>query len=111
MFYCRSELTAFSCKETERVAGLLGEVTNYLNSVNKEAREEIVDDKLAALVRTYADELKLEKRGSVKLDKQELTLNFSIGAGSKKEFLWAVGSGETGWGTVEAANRKVPTRD
>ncbi|CAE6872248.1 DUF3732 domain-containing protein [Paraburkholderia domus] len=85
-------------KEIERVSSLLDEVAKYLNGVNKDAREEAVDNKLAALIGKYADELKLEKRGSVRLDKQELTLSFSGGEGSKKEYLWEVGSGENWMG-------------
>lgn len=85
-------------KEIERVSDLLDEVATYLNGVNKEAREEVVDKKLATLIGKYADEFKLEKRGSVKLDKQELTLSFSVGENGKREFLWEVGSGENWMG-------------
>jgi len=85
-------------KEVERIAGLLDEVTKYLNGVNKDAREEVVDNKLAALIGKYADEFKLEQRGSVRLDKQELTLSFSAGEKAKKEYLWEVGSGENWMG-------------
>lgn len=85
-------------KEIERISGLLIEVTQYLNGVNRDAREEIVDKKIAALIGKYADEFKLEKRGSVKLDKQELTLSFSVNENGKREFLWEVGSGENWMG-------------
>lgn len=85
-------------KEIERVSGLLDEVAKYLTGVNKDAREKAVDNKLAALIGKYADEFNLEKRGHVGLDKQELTLSFSAGENSKKEYLWEVGSGENWMG-------------
>lgn len=85
-------------KEIERVTGLLDEVIKYLDGVNKEAREKAVDNALATLIGKYAREFELEERGSVKLDKQELTLSFSGGENSKKEYLWEVGSGENWMG-------------
>jgi len=70
----------------------LAELNKYFAASDKDAREKAVDQTLSKLIEHYADEFKLEKRGAVQLDKNELTLRFSRD-GDKPEYLWEVGSG------------------
>ncbi|MGG1950442.1 DUF3732 domain-containing protein [Ralstonia solanacearum] len=56
------------------------------------------DRELTKLISKFAEEFGLERRGQVRLDKQELTLSFSLGDDFKKEYLWEVGSGENWMG-------------
>lgn len=73
-------------------------IAKYLAEVDRERRDALVDEALTNLITKYAKALRLEQRGRVKLDKQELTLSFSKLDDGKKEYLWEVGSGENWMG-------------
>lgn len=73
-------------------------IAKYLAEVDRERRNALVDEALTNLITKYAKALRLEQRGRVKLDKQELTLSFSKLDDGKKEYLWEVGSGENWMG-------------
>lgn len=70
----------------------LDELDKYFEKSGRELREQTIDQEISKLIAIYASGFKLDQRGSVKLDKKELTLSFSR-AKSKPEFLWEVGSG------------------
>lgn len=53
---------------------------------------------IGGLIKLYADKFELENRGSITLDKVELTLRFDKHNPDIKEFLWEVGSGENWMG-------------
>ncbi|SFV17176.1 DUF3732 domain-containing protein [Pseudoduganella namucuonensis] len=71
----------------------LNDLNSYFLTSGKSQREAKVDSHLSGLIDIYAEGFGLEKRGSIKLDKNELTLSFRFDENSKKEYLWEVGSG------------------
>lgn len=75
------------------IARTLRELDAYFRNSDKAAREIKVDKELSDLIEMYAEGFKLERRGTINLDKNELTLSFRRFADAKKEFLWEVGSG------------------
>lgn len=79
-----------------RIAELRGALRGldaYFRNSGRSVREAKVDEELSDLIENYADGFKLERRGTISLDKNELTLSFRHSADAKKEFLWEVGSG------------------
>lgn len=80
----------------ERIARLveeLRELDEYFRRSGKAAREASVDSQLSRLIEHYADGFELDRRGTISLDKHELTLSFKQDSQAKKEYLWEVGSG------------------
>lgn len=75
------------------IADKLRVLEEYFKLSGKAAREAEVDKKLSGLIETYATGFKLEQRGTISLDKNELTLSFRQSGDTKKEYLWEVGSG------------------
>jgi len=75
----------------------------YFRRSGKADREARVDKILSELIAKYADGFKLERRGSIALDKVELTLSFQRTPHDKKEYLWEVGSGANWMGYHVAA--------
>lgn len=71
----------------------LSDLDAYFKKSDKAKREAEVDNYLSNFIEKYADGFNLERRGSISLDKSELTLSFQQNPNSKKEFLWEVGSG------------------
>ncbi|NVD96483.1 DUF3732 domain-containing protein [Massilia sp. BJB1822] len=81
--------------QEKRIAELskqLEELEKYFEKSGRELREQSIDHEISSLIAIYANGFKLDQRGSIKLDKKELTLSFSRGK-AKPEFLWEVGSG------------------
>jgi hypothetical protein len=75
------------------IAAQLRDLEAYFINSGKAAREVKVDKELSGLIETYAKGFNLERRGTISLDKNELTLSFRRFADAKKEYLWEVGSG------------------
>lgn len=75
------------------IAEMLRNLEVYFRNSGKATREVKVDKKLSELIEKYAEGFKLERRGTISLDKTELTLSFQRDAAAKKEYLWEVGSG------------------
>ncbi|WP_196005861.1 DUF3732 domain-containing protein [Citrobacter freundii] len=71
----------------------LNELNKYFRISNKEQKEYLVYNRINSLIEKYADKFGLERRGSINLDKKELTLSFKRSEYGKNEFLWEVGSG------------------
>lgn len=72
---------------------LLSDLDAYFKRSGKAGREAHVDQVLSGLIDKYAEGFKLERRGTIGLDKTELTLSFQKTPNAKKEYLWEVGSG------------------
>lgn len=77
----------------DEIAAKLRELEAYFKRSGKAAREAKVDKELSELIETFAAGFKLEQRGMISLDKNELTLSFRQSGDAKKEYLWEVGSG------------------
>ncbi|HID4131940.1 TPA: DUF3732 domain-containing protein [Pluralibacter gergoviae] len=77
---------------------LLIPLDTYFKSSDRERREYITYREINSLIEKYADKFKLERRGSVSLDKKELTISFKESHESKSEYLWEVGSGSNWMG-------------
>ncbi|QPK65276.1 DUF3732 domain-containing protein [Methylomonas sp. LL1] len=75
----------------EEIAAELRKLDAYFRNSGKAVREAMVDKELSGLIEEYAENFKLERRGIISLDKNELTLSFR--RDDKKEYLWEVGSG------------------
>ncbi|SOY40000.1 Complete genome; segment 15/17 [Cupriavidus taiwanensis] len=85
----------------DQITGLSSKISvinTYLSSVDRDTREAVADRELTKLISKFSEDFGLERRGQVRLDKQELTLSFSLGDDFKKEYLWEVGSGENWMG-------------
>lgn len=76
-----------------KIEEMLRRLNLYFENSDKAAREEKVDRKLSGLIEAYAKGFRLEQRGTINLDKNELTLSFRHLSDGKKEYLWEVGSG------------------
>lgn len=77
----------------DEFAATLRDLEVYFKRSGKAAREAKVDKELSELIETFAAGFKLEQRGMISLDKNELTLSFRQSGDAKKEYLWEVGSG------------------
>jgi energy-coupling factor transporter ATP-binding protein EcfA2 len=77
-------------KEIERK---IQQLDTYFRQSGRAGREAKVDKELSELIEKYASDFELERRGTISLDKNELTLSFKRPSDTKKEFLWEVGSG------------------
>lgn len=75
------------------IASTLRDLEAYFKRSGKAAREAQVDKELSDLIETFASGFSLEQRGTISLDKNELTLSFRQSVDAKKEYLWEVGSG------------------
>lgn len=75
------------------IAATLRDLEAYFRRSGKAAREAKVDKELSELIEAFAAGFKLEQRGTISLDKNELTLSFRQSGDAKKEYLWEVGSG------------------
>lgn len=75
------------------IAASLRELETYFRHSGRAAREAKVDKKLSELIESYANGFMLEQRGTISLDKSELTLSFKRADDPKKDYLWEVGSG------------------
>lgn len=69
------------------------EIEKFFLQSNKSRTEYIVYQEINSLIEKYADNFRLERRGNIKLDKNELTLCFNVDNDRRNEFLWEVGSG------------------
>ncbi|MFZ6677264.1 DUF3732 domain-containing protein [Undibacterium sp. Tian12W] len=79
------------------------ELDSYFAQSGKGVREAKVDAQISNLIEVYAEGFGLERRGSINLDKSELTLSFLQHPKAKKEYLWEVGSGANWMGYHIAA--------
>jgi len=76
-----------------KISSSLRVLEAYFKRSGRVVRESRVDKELSELIETYAGGFNLERRGTISLDKNELTLSFRQSEHSKKEYLWEVGSG------------------
>jgi len=79
--------------QIDEFAAMLSDLEVYFKRSGKAAREATVDKQLSELIEKFAEGFKLEQRGRISLDKNELTLSFQQSGEAKKEYLWEVGSG------------------
>ncbi|NRF87954.1 DUF3732 domain-containing protein [Burkholderia gladioli] len=77
-------------RDTEEKLALLEE---YFQNCGREQREGQVAEQMDELIRGYAKWFDLKSEAVIELDQQELTLSFSKEKGSRKDFLWEIGSG------------------
>jgi len=71
----------------------LAQLEGYFQNSGREAREKAVAEKLDGYIRGYARWFGLRSNATVELDERELTLTFSRGPGTRKDYLWEIGSG------------------
>lgn len=83
----------------DEIAATLRDLEAYFKRSGKAAREAKVDKELSELIETFAAGFKLEQRGTISLDKNELTLSFRQSGDAKKEYLKSVAV-LTGWATT-----------
>lgn len=77
-------------RETERK---LARLDDYFRNSGRETREKAVAETLDDYIRGYARWFGLRSKATVELDQKELTLAFSREAGTRKDYLWEIGSG------------------
>ena len=71
----------------------LAQLEGYFQNSGREEREKAVAEKLDEYIKGYARWFGLRSKATVELDEKELTLTFSRGPGTRKDYLWEIGSG------------------